>query len=547
MATGDHPRNGGQALVAALKDHGVDTVFGIPGAHTLAIYDALLDEPDIHSVVSRNEGGAGYMADGYARASGKPGVAITITGPGAINALTAVGGAYSDSSPLLVISSQIPSTHLGAGQGYLHEMRDQLGAFDAATDWTARANGVSEIAPAIDAALHHFRDGRPTPAYLEIPLDVLDDPGRESGAPAQLPARRTVPVVDTAAIERAVALLLAAERPVIYAGWGVISANATAELAALAEALGAPVATSVKGKGAIPDDHPLCLGCAWAAEVRASPALAEADVMLAIGTRFTVRTASWGRVPIAPTLIHLDVDPIAHDRTVPATVALTGDARDTLRQLLERIVPAAGNRPRAPRVWGGYRQEVRAAIDRKLVEQSPFVAETLHALRESLDRDAIVTNDNCLFCFWAGRYLPMYEPRTWQFPMQFCTLGWALPAAIGAKVAHPNRQVVALAGDGGFMFTCQELVTAASLGLNLPIIVFNDAAYGSVRENQTKRYGGRHSGIALDTPDFPRLAEACNARGVRLQHPGELPAALADAFAADRPTLIEFQVTLQFP
>jgi acetolactate synthase-1/2/3 large subunit len=269
--------------------------------------------------------------------------------------------------------------------------------------------------------------------------------------------------------------------------------------------------------------------------------------MLAIGTRFTVRTASWGRVPIAPALIHLDVDPTSHGRTVPATVELTGDARDTLRQLLGRIQAAAGSRPRSPQVWGGYRDEVRSAIDRTLRERSPFVAETLHALRESLDRDAIVTNDNCLFCFWAGRYLPMYEPRTWQFPMQFCTLGWALPAAIGAKIAHPNRQVVALAGDGGFMFTCQELVTAASLRLNLPIIVFNDGAYGSVRENQTKRYGGRYSGITLDTPDFPRLAEACNARGVRLHHPNELPAALADAFAADRPTLIEFQITLQFP
>jgi acetolactate synthase-1/2/3 large subunit len=182
-----------------------------------------------------------------------------------------------------------------------------------------------------------------------------------------------------------------------------------------------------------------------------------------------------------------------------------------------------------------------------VAERSPFVHQSLRALRGGLDRDAIVTNDNCLFCFWTGRYLPMYEPRTWLFPMQFCTLGYALPAAIGAKITQPDRQVVALCGDGGFMFSCQELVTAASLGLNLPVVLFNDAAYGSVRENQTRRYGDRHTAVELATPDFPRLAEACGARGVRLRHPGELTAALREAFAADRPTLIELQVALQFP
>jgi thiamine pyrophosphate-dependent acetolactate synthase large subunit-like protein len=547
MAPVNRPPNGGDALVAALKAHQVDAVFGIPGAHTLSIYDALLDEPGIRSIVARNEAGAGYMADGYARASGKPGVALTITGPGATNAITAVAGAYADSSPMLVVSSQLPTGVLGAGLGFLHEMRDQQAAFAAATDWTARANAVSHIAPALDAAMSHFADGRPTPAYLEIPLDILDDPETAPPRPLNLPSRRVRPHVRDAALRQAATLLLSARRPVIYAGWGVISAEASADLIALAEALGAPVATSVKGKGAIPDDHPLCLGCAWAAEVRASPALTEADMMLAIGTRFTLRTASWGRVPIPPTLIHVDIDESSHGLTVPATLALTGDAGDVLRGLLELII--AENRPRSEdtMVWGGYRADVRASIASQVRQRSPFVADTLDALRRGLDRDALITNDNCLFCFWAGRYMPIYEPRTWHFPMQFCTLGWALPAAIGAKIVCPDRQVVALAGDGGFMFTCQELVTAASLGLNLPIIVFNDGAYGSVRENQTKRYGARYSGISLATPDFPRLAEACNARGVRLSQPDELPGALAGAFAADRPTLIEMPVTLEFP
>ncbi len=546
MAINGHRQTGGQAVVAALKAHGVDAVFGIPGAHTLAIYDALLDEPGIRNIVARHEGGAGYMADGYARASGKPGVLLTVTGPGATNALTAVGGAYADSSPLLVISSQIPREHIGAGRGFLHEMRDQRGAFNTVTDWTARADRVEDIAPAIDDAMAHFAAGRPTPAYLEIPIDVLDGEAEYTGHHQQAePAAR--PLTNELALARAATLLLAAKRPVIYAGWGVVSADAGPALIALAEALGAPVATSIKGKGAIPDDHPLCLGCAWAAEVRESPALTGADVMLAIGTRFTLRTAAWGRVPIPPTLIQIDAGPEALGRNVPVTQGIVGDARMTLERLLALVQAGKPTWARDPKVWGSYRVRVRARIEASVAERSPFVHRALGALRAGLGRDAIVTGDNCLFCFWAGRYLPIYEPRTWQFPMQFCTLGYALPAAIGAKIAHPERQVVALCGDGGFMFTCQELVTAASLGLNLPIVLFNDAAYGSVRENQTKRYGGRHTAVGLATPDFPALAEACHARGVRLDDPGDLQDALAQAFAADRPTLIELQATLQFP
>jgi acetolactate synthase-1/2/3 large subunit len=348
-------------------------------------------------------------------------------------------------------------------------------------------------------------------------------------------------------LRQAASLLANATRPVIYAGSGVISANACPELLTLAELLGAPVATSVKGKGAIPDDHPLCLGCAWAAEVRGSPALTEADVMLAIGTRFTIRTASWGRVPIPPILIHLNIDETAHNLTVPATLVLTGDALDTLRILIDQIQAMQPKRPRDPMVWGGFRDVVHQNAGDMLQRRAPLVAQAMAALRNGLARDAIITNDNCLFCFWAGRYLPMYEPRSWQFPMQFCTLGWALPAAIGAKVAFPSRQVVALSGDGGFMFTCQELMTAVTLGLNLPVIIFNDGAYGSVRENQKQRYGGRYSGVALETPDFPRLAQACHARGIRVERPEQLSAALRDAFAADRPTLIELPMSLEFP
>ena len=578
-------QTGGQLLIAALKAHGVSTVFGIPGAHTLAIYDALHDEPDIRNIVVRHEGGAGYMADGYARASGKPGVVLTITGPGATNAITAVGGAYADSSPLLVISSQIPTAHLDAHNGFLHEMIDQRGAFAAVTDWTYRVMHSDEIQLAIDAAFAHFSQGRPTPAYIEIPMDLLDEaptpipahvgshtrledatdlrpPGDgigNPGSPLTVSAGTAAGASDHGqeravleeALIRAAELLLASQRPVIYAGWGVISANATAALIELAELLQAPVATSIKGKGAIADDHPLCIGCAWAAEVRASPALTEADLMLAIGTRFTLRTAGWGRAPIPCLLIHADIDPSAIGRTVPAQLALHGDALQVLQRLIalvrERLPQSSAQKQRDPLVWGGYRAAVRQHIDRVIAERSPFVSAVLAGLRQGLARDAIICNDNCLLCFWAGRYLPVYEPRTWLFPMQFCTLGWGLPAAIGAKIAHPDRQVVALAGDGGFMFSCQELISASALGLNLPVVVFNDAAYGSVRENQTKRYGGRHTSIALATPDFPKLAEACHCHGVLLEHPSQLPQALAQAFAADRPTLIELRAQLEFP
>ncbi|HWE60918.1 MAG TPA: thiamine pyrophosphate-binding protein [Chloroflexota bacterium] len=544
---------GGEAVVRALKAHGVDAIFGIPGAHTLAVYDALYDEPGIRGIVARHEGGAGYMADGYARARGKPGVVCTITGPGATNVLTAVGGAFADSSPLLVISSQIPTGELGQGRGFLHEMRDQQGSFAAVTDWTRRVACVEEIGPAIDAAMAHFARGRPTPAYLEIPLDLLDGtidlvpPHRDIEVHGARDASPAPDDLDEELVARAARALIAADHPVIYAGWGVIGADACAELAELAELLGAPVATSVKGKGALPDDHPLCLGCAWAAEVRASPALTGADVLLALGTRFSTRTAGWGRVPIPPLLIHVDRDPSAFGRTVLAQQTLAGDARAVLRRLIRLVREAGYARPRDSLAWGGAREAIRAQIADTVEARSPFVRRMLAALRHGVARDAIITNDNCLFCYWAGRYLPVYAPRTWQFPMQFCTLGYALPAAIGAKIARPERQVVALCGDGGFMFTCQELISAAALGLNLPVIVFNDASYGSVRENQSIRYGERHPGVELLTPDFVRLAEACQARGVLLEQPEQLPEVLAGAFAADRPTLIEVRARLRFP
>ena len=346
---------------------------------------------------------------------------------------------------------------------------------------------------------------------------------------------------------RAAALLAAAKRPVIYARLGVISADASEPLCRLAEYWVRRSLPASKEKGQSPDEHPHCLGCAWAAEVQESPALTEADVMLAIGTRFTLRTASWGRVPIAPTLIQVDADPRAFGRTVPVSLGLVGDAGRVLERLLALVAETPRERRPRPEVPGDYRRAIRARIESSVRERSPFVSDILFALRQVLPANTIVTGDNCLFCFWAGRYLPIEQPRGWQFPMQFCTLGFALPAAIGAKVACPERPVVALCGDGGFMFTSQELMTAVSLGLNLPVVVFNDAAYGSVRENQTKRYGGRHTAVALDTPDFPALAHACHAHGVRLEKPADLQGALMDAWAADRPTLIEIQATLRFP
>jgi thiamine pyrophosphate-dependent acetolactate synthase large subunit-like protein len=531
---------GGQAVIEALRAQGVDCLFGIPGVHNLAIYDALYEASDIRQVVARHEQWAGFAADGYARTTGKPGVLVTTTGPGAINALTALGEASSDSSPVLHIASQIDSPYLEADKGFVHETREQAQLFRTMTSWQHTIQSVAEIGPTIAEAFDRMRSGRPRPVFLEVPQDVLNARGESEILGRQAGRRQAV---DEATIRRAAERLAAAHRPVIYAGGGVQRAGASEGLLALAELLDAPVFTSAPGKGAIPEDHRLALGNRWIGEPLLERWLAESDCVLAVGTRFTAAdTANW-QLRLTPTLVQLDADQQEIGKNYPVVERLAGDARVGLHQLREALDRLGG----AGRTeWGAQTLSLREQLEAEARQRWPTPIGVLETLRAALRRDAILTNDS-LIQYWSARHFPVYSPRSYHIPWNFGTLGTALPFAIGSKIAAPEREVVSIGGDAAFMFAASELATAVQEQAQVVSIVCNDRGYGAMRRHQRLKFGGRIIASDLATPDFAKLAESFGAAGYRLETPDELGPALREALAGGLPAVIDLPLTLEIP
>jgi thiamine pyrophosphate-dependent acetolactate synthase large subunit-like protein len=529
------PVTGGEAVVAALVAHGVDTVFGIPGTHNLEIYRHLATR-GIRHVSPRHEQGAGYAADGYARTSGRPGVAVVTSGPALLNAAAAVGQAWSDSVPVLVVSPGLPLRHPGLGNGYLHEARDQGAAMAAIAAASIRVTSVAEIPVAVAQAFALMTAGRPRPVHLEVPLDVLLERGE--AAPVRLPRRRPV-AADDAAVATAAARLDAASRPVLLVGGG--ARGAAAQVARIAERLGAPTATTANGKGVLPEDHPLALGAGL--HLPAVRALVEdADVVLAVGTELAPSDLWAGPLPLDGRLVRLDVDPLGALANAAPAVALVGDAAATLDALLEAL-PGTG--PGGPAV-----ERAATCRARKQAESRAEGAEWLAVvdeLSQALPRDAIVAADSAMVCYYGAlANLPTSRPGSFLYPTGFGTLGYGLPAAVGAKVADPGAQVVALLGDGGIMFTLAELATAAELGLPLPVVVVDNAGYGEIRNEMTDREDPVHA-VTFRSPDFAAIGRAVGCSGLTLEGAAGLADAVRRALAADRPTVIHLRMPASAP
>jgi thiamine pyrophosphate-dependent acetolactate synthase large subunit-like protein len=529
---------GGQAVVAALQAEGVRIIFGIPGLHTLHLYEALRTCPTIRHITTRHEQGAAFMADGYARATGEPGVCLAITGPGATNTLTALGNAYSDSSPVFCITSEIATGFIGESNEVFHELKNQIGLFAGVTAWNERAASVAEIPGAVRRGMRSLRTGRPRPAHLEIPIDVLAATGEVEITPSAFCER---PPADPRQLAAAAALLARAKVPLIYAGGGVNAAGANAALVGLAERLGAPVVTNYTGKGAIPEDHPLSLGCGPWRRGLIADYLARADLLLVVGARLAqVETQDW-TLPLPKTLVHVDIDPGVIGRHYPATVGVIGDARRALEQVNEALAGMALHPAPSPATEIAQWQ----AAERARWQGEPGFG-YMAALHAAMARDAIVANDAALVNGWTAHHLPSYTPRSFLFPSGFAALGFALPAALGAKIAFPERQAVAVCGDGGFLFTAQELATAVQYGLDVVVLIFNDSSYGSIARLQ-KAHFGKAFAADLVNPDFVRLAEAFGAWAARASTPQELGSALGAALRAHQPALIEVPARLQPP
>lgn len=526
-------RTGGQLVVDTLRGYGVDTVFGIPGVHNLGIYEALREQSAIRHILTRHEQGAAFMADGYARVSGRPGVALVTTGPGALNTLTPLGEAYTDSSPVLVIATNVERRLLETGRGTLHEVKDQPGAFRAVIGQCERAMNAWELAPALQRAWAVLSGSRPRPAALDIPNDVLLEATDMEPPPLPYAVVLEPQVTD---IERAATLLRTANRPVIYAGGGVVG-DAAHALVVLAERLGAGVVTSSKGKGAIPDDHPLALGYDAGSRSPLSRYMRDCDVVLAVGTRFAGETAWNWQVPCVQGLIRIDADPTELSRSVVPGVGIHADARRALDALVQAL--GTGMCHADPTI-AKLREHVRDAAR----TSAPWNCAVLDAIRASLPHDGILCVDMTMVGYQATTSFPTYRPRTFLAPRGFGTLGFALPAAIGARAAVPNRPVVALVGDGGFQFSMQEVATAIQHQLSVVILIVNDNSYTAVRRAQERQYGHTMA-VHLINPDFQQLAAAYGMPAELVPDPVHLQPALERAYERTGPTLLEIRVPEQ--
>jgi thiamine pyrophosphate-dependent acetolactate synthase large subunit-like protein len=522
----DH-RNGGAAVVETLAAHGVDTIFGIPGTHNLELYRHF-GKAGIRAVTPRHEQGAGYAAEAYARVTGRPGIVVTTTGPGLTNAMTAAATAYAESQPMLVLSSGLPTGTEGRDLGQLHEAKNPSAAMDQLVRWSRRVRSADEAAAAVTEAFGTFTGRRPRPVHIEIPVDVLEQDW--AGEPRVCP-QVAAPRPDPDAVRPAAEVLAAGSGPMIIAGGGAVDAQA--ELTALAEALDAPVATTVNGKGVLDEAHPLSVGAS--VRLRAlQRAAADSDALLLVGTELGDSDLWDGRIR-GRTVIRCDVDPAQLDKNCPADHILLGDATKTVAALLESL-PAkqAAGLQRAAALRAACREEAMA-------DAGPY-AEINAAVRAALPADAVLCGDSSQVTYFGSvHFFDVPAPRRFCYSPGFATLGYGLPAGLGAAIGRPGAPVAVLLGDGALMFSVQELVALVELNLPVPVIVVDSGGYREIRDQQAAR-DIPPIGVDLRTPDLAALAIAMGANGFRITSTADLPKLISGALGADRPTLIHFDI-----
>src|SRR5882724_898947 len=518
---------GGEAHAEQLQREGVRVVFGLPGVQLYGAMAALRDEKDIRFILTRHEQATTYMADGYARAGGGVGVALVVPGPGVLNAGAGLSTAYSCSSPVFLVAGQVPKRYLGKDVGVLHEINEQLDVVKPVTKWRKRVLEVSEIPAAVQEAFRQLKTGRPRPVHLEIPPDTLEDEGEAELLPPVTVTRTAAPDAD---IERAARVLLDGTRPIIYAGGGVHASGAHEALTAVAEYLQAGVVQSAEGKGSVSDQSDLALGAALWPKNPLREYLDAADTILVVGSRCAVAAFQPNQK-----IVQLDVDAEEIGRNHSVAVGLVGDARLTLERLLERLRTDAPPKPSRKR----EREQLRDALT-AMDTQEPNHS-ILASLRAGTPEDAIVIAGMTQIGYYSRPFWPVYRPRTYLTSSYSGNLGFEYPTALGAKVAQPDRAVVAICGDGGFMYNAQEMSTAVKYGINVVAVVFNDEAYGNVARDLDEAWGGTWE-ADFRNPDFMKLADAYGVAGIRVEKPTEVGDAVKKALALNRPALIEVRV-----
>jgi acetolactate synthase I/II/III large subunit len=521
------PMTGGEALVRSLYAEGVRVVFGLPGVQLYGVMAALRDESRIRFVNTRHEQATSFMADGYARAGGTIGTALVVPGPGLLNAMSGLSTAYSASSPVLMLSGQIPRDSIGRDIGLLHEVNDQLECVRPVTKWRRRVLQVAEVPAAVREAFVQLRSGRPRPVEIEMPPETMEDEGLVELLP---PVETTRQVAAERDLDRAAELLLASRAPLMYAGGGVHLSGAHDALAQVAEHLQAGVAQSAEGKGAVSDHNTLSLGAAFWRDSALRAHIHEADVVLAVGSRLAGVSFKPGT-----RIIQLDADEQEIGRSHKDTLGLVGDARATLEALLERLRAAS-----APR---RSRKAEHEALRAKMAAENTMEpnASIIKSLRAGAPENTILVAGMTQIGYYSRPFWPVYEPRTYLSSSYSGNLGYAYPVALGAKVARPDRPVVSISGDGGFLFNAQEVSTAARHRINVVAVVFNDSSYGNVARDLDESWGGQY-GAELQNPDFMKLADAYGVVGMRAKEPTEVGRLVREAIEKDRPVLVEVPV-----
>jgi acetolactate synthase-1/2/3 large subunit len=520
---------GADVLAESLAAFGVELVFGMPGSHSTAVYDAIGRSARIATILARNEQAGAFMADGFARVTARPGVICTTAGPGATNALTGVAEAYADSVPILLIAGQVNVCDLDRECGNYHEI-DLEGVFRPVTKWCGTVRSNDEIVPMVHQAMSAMRNGRPRPAAIFLPQDLMRQPASAKHLP-EVSASPSIPAVPEAAIRGAAGVLASAQRPIILAGGGALWSGAGDEIRQLARQLACPVITTLNAKGILDERDPLSLGHARSA--RALAALSHADAMLALGCRFTEVLTDWRRMPVPRQLVQIDLDTSQIGMNYPVAVGIVADAASSLALLRQQLPQQPANEG-----WGSIWEHAKAA-------EAPRPEWLIETLRAELPETTPVFTDACEIGYRMQADWPAYGPRQFFYPSNYIALGWAFPAAIGAAAAArldelgQGAHVISVSGDGGFLMAAQELATAVRYRLPVICLVHNDATYGAIKNIQQRVFEERYFDVDLNNPDFLALAAAFGIPGHRAASPEALRSAIRQALNHQGPSLIE--------
>ncbi|MDO9047580.1 MAG: acetolactate synthase 3 large subunit [Methylobacter sp.] len=529
--------NGAQIVIQSLKDEGVEYIFGYPGGAVLHLYDAIFQQDDVKHILVRHEQGATHAADGYARATGKPGVVLVTSGPGATNAVTGIATAYMDSIPMVIISGQVPSPVIGSDA---FQEVDMVGITRPCVKHNFLVKDVTKLAETIKKAFYVATTGRPGPVVVDVPKDITD-PGIK--VPYKYPKKVSIRSYNPAVtghkgqIKKAVDLLLTAQKPIIYSGGGVVLGEASKELTEFAHTLGFPVTNTLMGLGAYPATDKQFVGMlGMHGTYEANMAMHESDVIIAIGARFDDRvTGKLDEFCPHAQIIHIDVDPASISKTVKVAIPIVGEVKPVLEQMLE-IIRENKKKPskKALENWWNQIEQWRSVKCLEYDRESRLIKPqyVIEQLYEVTKGDAYITSDVGQHQMWAAQYYPFDKPRRWINSGGLGTMGFGLPAAIGVKLAFPDSEVACVTGDASIQMCIQELSTALQYKTPIKIINLNNSYMGMVRQWQEFSYESRYSHSYMDTiPEFVKLAEAYGHVGMRIDKPEEVRPALEEAFA----------------